>query len=172
MGLAGATSTEGDVMAETKKPSKSSTATDEPAQGWTDEERAAMKERAQEVKAARRRGSKADKAADDAKAVLVKIAEMPQPDKGMAERVHAVVMETAPDLAPRLWYGSPAYAKDGKVIVFFQNPQKFKTKYATLGFSEDANLEDGEMWPSSFAVLEVTPAVEKQIAVLVKKAVS
>ena len=159
-------------MSETKSASKSSTATNEPDQGWTDEERAAMKDRAQEVKAAKRRGSKADKAADDAKAVLDKIAEMPQPDRGMSERVHAVVMETAPDLAPRLWYGSPAYAKDGKVIVFFQNPLKFKTKYATLGFSEDANLEDGAMWPSSFAVLDVTPAVEKQIAELVKKAVS
>jgi len=154
------------------KAKKSTRATDEPDQGWTEEERAAMKDRAQEVKAAKRRGSKADKAADDAKAVHDKIAEMPQPDRGMSERVHAVVMEAAPDLAPRLWYGSPAYAKDGKVIVFFQNPLKFKTKYATLGFSEDANLEDGAMWPSSFAVLDVTPAVEKQIAELVKKAVS
>ena len=159
-------------MAETKRPSKRSTATGEPDQGWTDEERAAMKERAQEVKAAKRSTSKADKAAEDAKAVIDKIADMPLPDRAMAERVHAVITETAPDLAPRLWYGSPAYAKDGKVIVFFQNQQKFKTRYATLGFSEDANLDDGDMWPSSFAVLDVTPAVEKKIAELVKKAVS
>jgi len=157
-------------MTETKAAKRTTTNSD-PEQGWTDEERAAMKDRAQEVKAAKRRGSKADKAAADAKAVLDKIAEMPQPDRGMSERVHAVVMETAPDLAPRLWYGSPAYAKDGKVIVFFQSPQKFNTKFATLGFSEDANLEDGDMWPSSFALLNLTPAVEKQIAALVKKAV-
>ena len=151
---------------------KSSASTDEPVEGWTDEERTAMKERSQELRAAKRRSGKADKAADDAKAVLDKIAEMPDPDRGMAERVHAVVMENAPDLAPRLWYGSPAYAKGGKVIVFFQNPQKFKTRYATLGFSEDANLDDGEMFPSSYALTDVTPAVEKQIAALVKKAVS
>jgi uncharacterized protein YdhG (YjbR/CyaY superfamily) len=154
-------------MAATKKST-----VDEPEQGWTESERTAMKERAQELRAAKRRTGKADKAAEDAKAVSDKIAEMPDPDRGMAERVHAVVMATAPDLAPRLWYGSPAYAKDGKVIVFFQNQQKFKTRFATLGFSEDANLDDGDMWPSSYAVQDVTPAVEKQIAALVKKAVS
>ena len=158
-------------MTETKKPTKRATATDESAQGWTDEERAAMKERAAELRTAKRRSGKADKATEDADAVLAKIAEMPQPDRGMAERVHAVVTASAPDLAPRLWYGSPAYAKDGKVIVFFQNQQKFKTRYATLGFSEDATLDDGDMWPSSYALLEITPAVEKQIAALVKKAV-
>ena len=157
-------------MTETK--ANRGTTKDDPEQGWTDSERAAMKERAQELRAAKRRSGKADKAADDAKAVLDKIAEMPDPDRAMAERVHAVITDTAPDLAPRLWYGSPAYAKDGKVIVFFQNQQKFKTRYATLGFSEDAHLDDGEMFPSAYALLDVTPAVEKKIAALVKKAVS
>ena len=151
---------------------KSSTSTNQPAESWTDEERSAMKERSQELRAAKRRGGKADKAADDVKQFSTRSPKCRTRIVGMAERVHAVVMENAPDLAPRLWYGSPAYAKGGKVIVFFQNPQKFKTRYATLGFSEDANLDDGEMFPSSYALTEVTPAVEQQIAALVKKAVS
>ena len=160
-------------MAETRKSTKRTT-TDEPAQGWTDEERAAMKERAQEVKAARRSTSKADKAVEDAKAVLAKIADMPQPDRGMAERVHAVDHRdrTRPRATTLVRIARVRQGREG-LIVFFQNQQKFKTRFATLGFSEDANLDDGDLWPgSSYAVLDVTPAVEKKIAALVKKAVS
>ena len=133
--------------------------------GFTAEERAAMRERAKELKAAR---GKADGEAD----VLAKIAEMPKADRVMAERLHAIVKASAPDLAPRTWYGMPAYAKDGKVVCFFQSAQKFKSRYATLGFSDRANLDKGEMWPTSFALKELTPAEEKKIAALVKKAVS
>ncbi len=139
-------------------------------EGFTDEERSAMKERAQELKAARR-GSGATKA-DDEQAVLAKIAEMPEPDRSMGERVHAIVMASAPDLTPRLWYGMPAYAKNGKVICFFQNSQKFKTRYATLGFSDKANLDDGSMWPTSYALTKLTAADEARIGTLVKQAVS
>jgi uncharacterized protein YdhG (YjbR/CyaY superfamily) len=133
--------------------------------GFTAEERAAMRERAKELKAAR---GKAEGEAD----VLAKIAEMPKADRVMAERLHAIVKASAPDLAPRTWYGMPAYAKDGKVVCFFQSAQKFKSRYATLGFSDRANLDKGEMWPTSFALRELTPAEEKKIAALVKKAVS
>ena len=133
--------------------------------GFTAEERAAMRERAKELKAAR---GKADGEAD----VLAKIAEMPKADRVMAERLHAIVKATAPDLAPRTWYGMPAYAKDGKVVCFFQSAQKFKSRYATLGFNDRANLDKGAMWPTSFALKELTPAEEKKIAALVKKAVS
>ena len=133
--------------------------------GFTAEERAAMRERAKELKAAR---GKADGEAD----VLAKIGEMPKADRVMAERLHAIVKASAPDLAPRTWYGMPAYAKDGKVVCFFQSAQKFKSRYATLGFSDRANLDKGEMWPTSFALKELTPAEEKKIAALVKKAVS
>jgi len=150
---------------------KTSKRTTTEAQGWTEEERAAMKDRAQELKEAKRGGGKANKAAKDADAVLAKIAEMPEASRVIAERVHAVVTASAPDLAPKLWYGSPAYARDGKVVVFFQNAEKFNTRYATLGFNEEANLDDGEMWPTSFALVAMTDAVEHQIAALVKKAV-
>jgi uncharacterized protein YdhG (YjbR/CyaY superfamily) len=135
---------------------------------FTAEERAAMKERAQEVKKAARRGSKADGEHD----VLEKIAEMSQPDRAMAERLHALIKDSAPDLAPRTWYGMPAYAKDGKVVCFFQSAQKFKSRYATLGFSDEANLDDGAMWPTYFALKEMTPAEEARIGELVRAAVS
>ena len=135
---------------------------------FTAEERAAMKERAQEVKKAARRGGKADGERD----VLDKIAEMSQPDRAMAERVHALIKDSAPGLAPRTWYGMPAYAKDGKVVCFFQSAQKFKSRYATLGFSDEANLDDGAMWPTTFALKELTPAEEARIGELVRAAVS
>ena len=137
--------------------------------GFTDEERAAMKERAREMKAAARpRAGKADGEAD----LLAKIAEMPASDRAMAERLHSIVKASAPVLSPRTWYGMPAYAKDGNVICFFQSAQKFKTRYATLGFSDKANLDDGAMWPTGFALKELTAAEEKKISELVKKAVS
>ena len=130
-----------------------------------------MKERAQELKAAARRGPRANKA-DGESAVLAKIAEMPEPDRAMAERLHAVITASAPALSPKLWYGMPAYAKDGKVVCFFQSAQKFKTRYATLGFSDEANLDEGAMWPTAFALTELTAADEARIGALVKKAVS
>ncbi len=139
--------------------------------GFTDEERAAMKERAQEVKTATRRGSRAGKA-DGESDVLAKIAEMPEQDRAMAERLHAIIKASAPDLSPRTWYGMPAYAKGDKVVCFFQSAQKFKTRYATLGFSDKANLDAGAMWPTAFALKELTAAEEKKIAALVKKAVT
>jgi uncharacterized protein YdhG (YjbR/CyaY superfamily) len=141
------------------------------SKGFTDEERAAMRERAQEVKTTARRGSRAGKA-DGESDVLAKIAEMPKQDRAMAERLHAIIKASAPDLSPRTWYGMPAYAKDGKVVCFFQSAQKFKTRYATLGFSDRANLDAGAMWPTAFALKELTAAEEKKIAALVKKAVS
>ncbi|MGR6974526.1 iron chaperone [Streptomyces cynarae] len=131
-----------------------------------------MKERAQELKASARRGSKAAKAAEDEAAVLAKIAEMQEPDRGMAERIHAVVKESAPELAPKLWYGMPAYALDGKVVCFFQSAEKFKSRYATFGFSDKANLDDGTMWPASYALKELTAADEARIGALVKRAVN
>ena len=139
--------------------------------GFTDEERAAMRERAKEVKAGGRRGSRAGKA-DGEGDVLAKIAEMPDSDRFMAERLHALIKASAPSLSPRTWYGMPAYAKDGKVVCFFQSAQKFKTRYATLGFSDEANLDKGAMWPTSFALKELTAAEEKKISALVKKAIS
>jgi uncharacterized protein YdhG (YjbR/CyaY superfamily) len=139
--------------------------------GFTDEERAAIKERAQELKANARRGSRADKADGEAD-VLAKIAEMQEPDRAMAERLHAIVKNSAPGLSPRTWYGMPAYAKDGKVLCFFQSGQKFKTRYATLGFSDQANLDEGAMWPTAFALTKLTAAAEARIAALVRKAVS
>jgi hypothetical protein len=135
---------------------------------FTDEERAAMREHAQEVKAARSRAT----AESDESAVLAKIAEMPAPDRVMGERLHAIITASAPSLSPKLWYGMPAYAKDGNVICFFQNAQKFKTRYATLGFSDKAALDEGHMWPTSYALKELTAADEAKIAALVKKAVS
>ena len=135
------------------------------SKGFTAEERAAMKERAQELKAARR---KADGESD----VLAKIAEMPQPDRAMGKRLHEIIKASAPALSPKTWYGMPAYARDGKVVCFFQSAQKFKSRYATLGFSDEANLDEGAMWPTSFALKELTAAEEKKIGALVKKAVS
>ncbi|GIV82031.1 MAG: hypothetical protein KatS3mg051_1385 [Anaerolineae bacterium] len=136
--------------------------------GFTAEERAAMQERARELKAEKRaKKGKADGEQD----VLAKIAEMEEPDRTMAERIHAIIKDSAPELAPRTWYGMPAYAKDGKVVCFFQSAQKFKARYATLGFNDAANLDDGAMWPVAFALKEWTPAVEEQIRALVKKAV-
>ncbi len=140
-----------------------------PARGFTDEERAAMKERARELKAEARRGK--DRA-DGERDVLAKIAEMPEPDRTMAERLHTLVKASAPQLSPRTWYGMPAYALDGKVVCFFQSAQKFKTRYATFGFSDTANLDDGALWPTSFALKELTAAEEAKISALVKKAVS
>jgi uncharacterized protein YdhG (YjbR/CyaY superfamily) len=139
--------------------------------GFTDEERAAMKNRAQELKAEARRGPRADKA-DGERDVLAKIAEMPAPDRAMGERLHAVIKASAPALSPKLWYGMPAYAKDGKVVCFFQAAQKFNSRYATFGFNDSANLDEGAMWPTSFALKELTAADEAKIAALVKKAVS
>jgi hypothetical protein len=158
-------------MNDTQKAAKSTTAIDKKFEGFTDEERAAMKERGQELKAAARRGRRADKA-DGESAVLAKIAEMPEPDRAMAERLHAVIKASAPVLSARLWYGMPAYAKDGKVVCFFQSAQKFNTRYATFGFSDQANLDEGAMWPTAFALTELTAADEARIGALVKKAVS
>jgi uncharacterized protein YdhG (YjbR/CyaY superfamily) len=141
------------------------------SKGFTAEERAAMRERAQELKAAGRRGSRAGKA-DGERDLLAKIAEMPAADRAMAERLHAIVKAAAPELSPRTWYGMPAYAKDDKVVCFFQSAAKFKSRYATLGFSDKANLDQGAMWPTAFALTKLTAAEEKKIGPLVKKAVS
>ena len=140
-------------------------------EGFTAEERAAMKDHALETKKAARRGTAADKAAEAERDVLAKIAEMPESDRVMAECIHAVVTANAPTLAPRLWYGMPAYARDGKVVCFFQSAEKFKARYATLGFSDQAKLDDGPMWATGFALTEVTPEVELRIAALVQQAV-
>ncbi|MDI1455852.1 DUF1801 domain-containing protein [Streptomyces sp. ATE26] len=140
-------------------------------EGFSPEERAAMKDHAQELKKAARRSSRADKAAEAERDVLAKIAEMRDSDRAMAERVHAVVTASAPLLAPKLWYGMPAYALDGKVVCFFQSAEKFKARYATLGFSDQAKLDEGPMWAAGFALTEVTPEVEERIAALVKQAV-
>jgi uncharacterized protein YdhG (YjbR/CyaY superfamily) len=139
------------------------------SEGFTDDERAAMKERAKELKAEAR--AKKDRAAGESD-VLEKIGEMPEPDRTMAERLHALIKASAPVLSPKTWYGMPAYAKDGKVVCFFQSAQKFKSRYATLGFSDAANLDEGAMWPTSFALKELTAADEKKISALVKKATS
>jgi uncharacterized protein YdhG (YjbR/CyaY superfamily) len=136
--------------------------------GFTEEERDAMRERAQELKSARSGAA----GANDESAVLAKIAEMPAPDRAMGERLHGIIMANAPGLAPRLWYGMPAYAKDGKVVCFFQNAHKFKARYSTLGFSDQAKLDEGQMWPTSFALKELTAADEARIGALVRKAVS
>jgi hypothetical protein len=135
---------------------------------FTEEERAAMRERAKEKKAAARRGSKADGESE----VLAKIAEMQDDDRAMAERIHALIKKTAPDLSPKTWYGMPAYAQDDAVVCHFQPAQKFKSRYATLGFSDKANLDDGGMWPTAYALKKLTAADEKRIAALVKQAVT
>jgi len=153
----------------TQKSAKSTTAIGKTVKGFTDEERAAMKERAQELKAATRANK--DKA-DGESAVLAKIAEMQEPDRAMAKRLHAIIKASAPALSPKTWYGMPAYAKDGKVVCFFQSAQKFNTRYATFGFSDTANLDEGALWPVAFALKELTAAEEAKIGALVKKAVS
>jgi uncharacterized protein YdhG (YjbR/CyaY superfamily) len=149
----------------TQKSAKGTTAVKKKSKGFTGEERAAMKERAQELKAEAAR-------ADGESALLAKIAEMPGPDRAIAKRLHAIVQASAPALAPKTWYGMPAYAKDGKVVCFFQSADKFKSRYATFGFSDEANLDKGAMWPTSFALKELTAAEEAKIVALVKKAVS
>jgi uncharacterized protein YdhG (YjbR/CyaY superfamily) len=158
-------------MAETKARglTKRAAAASPDAEGFSAQERAAMKERAQEVKAARRSGrGKADGESD----VLAKIAEMPEPDRTLAERIHAIVKAHAPELTPKTWYGMPAYAKDGKVVCFFQAASKFNTRYATFGFNDSANLDDGAMWPTAFALTTLSASDEARIAQLVAKAVS
>ena len=139
------------------------------SKGFTDEERAAMAERADELKTAARRGSRASKA-DGEKDLLAKIAQMPEPDRGMAEGIHAIIKANAPHLSPRTWYGMPAYEKDGHVLCFFQSAQKFKSRYSTLGFSDKANLDDGQMWPTAFALRKLGTAEQARIGALVKKA--
>ena len=150
----------------TKTTKRTDTSTDG---GFTADEKAAMRERAREAKAEARRGS--DRAAGE-KDLLAKIAEMPPADKVMAEKFHAIVTATAPGLTPKTWYGMPAYARDGKLICFFQAAAKFKARYATFGFEEHANLDDGNLWPTSFALKELGPAEEERIIALVKKAIS
>jgi uncharacterized protein YdhG (YjbR/CyaY superfamily) len=151
-----------------KKSAKSTTASGKKSTGFTAEERAAMKERAKELKAEAR--ATKDRAAGE-KDVLAKIAQMKEPDHAMAKRIHEIVTDSAPDLFPRTWYGMPAYAKGGKVVCFFQDAQKFNSRYATFGFNDAANLDKGAMWPTSFALKELTAAEERKIAALVKRAV-
>jgi uncharacterized protein YdhG (YjbR/CyaY superfamily) len=153
----------------TQQSAKTTTARDKKSKAFTAEERAAMKERAQELKA-EARASK-DRAAGESD-VFAKIAEMPEPDRAMAERLHAIIKASAPALSPKTWYGMPAYAKDGKVVCFFQSADKFKSRYATFGFNDTANLDEGAMWPTSFALKKLTAAEEAKIGALVKKAVS
>jgi uncharacterized protein YdhG (YjbR/CyaY superfamily) len=157
-------------MAE-RNPAKKSPAIGKTSKGFTDEERAAMQDRVQEMKSAPRRGASADKAEGESE-VLAKIAEMPAADRTLGEWLHAIIKANAPALSPKLWYGMPAYAnKDGSVVCFFQSAQKFKTRYATLGFSDKAHLDEGAMWPTAFALKEPTGAEEARIGALVKKAV-
>ena len=156
-------------MKDTQKPASNTTG--RASKGFTDEERAAIKEHGQELKAAARRGPRAAKA-DGESDVLAKIAEMAEPDRAIAERLHALIKASAPALSPRTWYGMPAYAKDGKVVCFFQPAQKFNTRYATLGFNDTANLDEGALWPVAFALKELTATEEARISALVNKAVS
>jgi uncharacterized protein YdhG (YjbR/CyaY superfamily) len=158
-------------MNDTEKSAKRTTATGKSSEGWTDEERAAMKERAKELKAGARRGARGAKK-DGESDVLAKIAEMPKADRVLAERLHAIIQASAPALSPKTWYGMPAYAKDGKVVCFFQSAQKFNSRYATLGFSDQANLDAGAMWATSYALKELTVTEEAKIGALVKRAVS
>jgi len=158
-------------MADRKPTKKGTTATKKRYEGFTDEEKAAMQDRVQEMKTEGRRRPRAEEA-DGAGEVLAKIAEMPSSDRALGKRLHAVIKAAAPTLTPRLWYGMPAYAKDGKVVCHFQSAQKFKTRYATLGFSDAANLDEGALWPVAFALKELTAAEEARIGALVKKAVS
>jgi uncharacterized protein YdhG (YjbR/CyaY superfamily) len=152
-------------MKDMKKTAKSSTATKKRYEGFSDEEKSAMQDRVQEMKLGGRR-------AGEESAVLAKIAELPESDRAMAKRIHAVIKASAPALSPKLWYGMPAYAKDGKIVCHFQSAQKFKTRYATLGFSDEAHLDEGAMWPVAYALTKLTAADEARIGALVKKAVS
>jgi uncharacterized protein YdhG (YjbR/CyaY superfamily) len=152
------------------RTSTSATAAATTSRGLTDDERAAMKERLQELKA-ERHGGRAGKEESE-RAVLEKIAALPQPDRAMTERLHAIIKASAPSLEPRTWYGMPAYARDGNVVCFIQSGQKFKTRYTTLGFSDKANLDEGRMWPTAFAIAKITAAEEARIVALVKQAVS
>ena len=152
-----------------EKSARSSRASNQQARRFTAEERAALKERAQELKAAERANN--DRAEGESQ-LLAKIAEMQEPDRRMAERLHAIIKASAPTLAPKTWYGMPAYAKDGKVVCFFQSAQKFKTRYATFGFSDTANLDEGALWPVAYALKELTASEEARISALVKKAAS
>ena len=159
-------------MRDTQKSAKNTTTTGKKSEGFTDEERAAMKERAQELKAEARPGPRAKKDKDGERDVLAKIAEMPEPDRAMAQRIHAIIKASAPALSPKTWYGMPAYAKDGKVVCYFTPASKFKERYATLGFNDTANLDEGTTWPTSFALTELTADADARIGALVKKAVS
>jgi hypothetical protein len=150
-------------MKETQKSTKKATAKTKRYEGFTDEERAAMMDRVEEMKVAK---------SDDEAAVLAKIAEMSEADRAMGKRLHALIKASAPALSPKLWYGQPAYAKDGKIVCFFQPAQKFKTRYATLGFNDSARLDEGTMWPTAFALMKLTAADEANIGALVKKALS
>ncbi len=154
---------------ETQKSAQSTTAINKKSKGFTDEEKAAMKARAQELKAEARAN---EEKADGESAVLAAIAAMKEPDRAMARRLHAIIKASAPALSPKTWYGMPAYAKDGNVVCHFQSAQKFKTRYATFGFSDTANLDEGALWPVAFALKELTAAEEARIVALVKKAVS
>jgi uncharacterized protein YdhG (YjbR/CyaY superfamily) len=156
-------------MKDTPKSAKATTAIAKASKGFTDDEKAAMKERVKELKAAARRG--ADDAEGDSE-VRAKLAEMPAAERALGERLHALIKASAPGLSPKLWYGMPAYAKDGKVVCHFQNAGKFKMRYATLGFSDAAKIDEGAMWPVAYAITKLTPADEAKIATLVKKAVS
>ena len=156
-------------MKDTQKSAKSTTATGKKSKGFTAEERAAMKERAKELKAEARASKNR---AEGERDVLAKIAEMPGPDRAMAKRLHAIIKANAPALSPKTWYGMPAYAKDGKVVCFFQSADKFKARYATFGFNDTANLDEGAMWATSFALKKLTATEEAKIGALVKKAVS
>ena len=153
----------------TQQSAKSTAAANTKSKGFTDEERAAMKARAKELKAEARANQNQAEGESD---VLAKIAEMPEPERTMAKRLHEIIKASAPSLSPRLWYGQPAYARDGNVVCFFQSAQKFKTRYATLGFSDKAKLDEGAMWPTSFALTELTADGEARIGALMKKAVS
>jgi uncharacterized protein YdhG (YjbR/CyaY superfamily) len=155
----------------TQKSTKSTTPGRKTSKGFTDEERSAMKARAQELKAEARRSPRAGKA-DGESDVLAAIAEMPEPDRAMAKRLHAIIRASAPALSPKTWYGMPAYAKNGKVVCFFTAASKFNSRYATFGFNDEANLDEGGMWPTSFALKELTATEEAKISALVKKAVS
>lgn len=156
-------------MEKVKKVTRSTPASGKSVKGFTDEERVAMKERARELKAEARANK--DKAAGESD-VLAKIAEMPEQERAIAQRLHEIIKDSAPALSPKTWYGMPAYARDGKVVCFFQSAEKFNSRYATFGFSDEANLDEGAMWPTSFALKELTAVEEARIAALVKKAVS
>jgi len=159
-------------MKTTQKPDRNTRTIGKASRGFTDEEKAAMKDRVRELKAESRRGARANKHQDGESDVLSKIAAMPEPDRAMARRLHGIITASAPALSPKTWYGMPAYARDGSVVCFFQSAQKFKTRYATFGFSDKAHLDDGAMWPTAFALTQLTAADEARIAALVKKAVS